>query len=939
MKIPFLLLCIFFSCYAKTQNIQFVENKGQLNNKAKFSSILGNSNFFLEQSGYKIVLNNSNDLSAIANYFSGHDSAHQNNAAKGRKLILHSHAYEVKFQGALLPEIIPSDSEDTYNNYFTGNDPSKWISHCKIYNSIIYKNVYPNIDVKFYSKDNRFTYDFIVHPGGDVNNIALLFDGIDGLTINNENLVVKTSLGDISELKPYSYQQTKAGKRTIKAKYFLSKNVVHLKIENYDKTATLVIDPTLVFSTFVGSTSDNWGYCSTYDAQGNFYTGSISFGTGFPVSNGAYQTIFGGGQNEEQLGPYDVTIMKLNPTGTNRLYATYLGGSGNEQPHNLKIDNNGNLIVAGRTSSMDFPSTSSVYGQGGNYDLFVSKLSEDGSKLVASRRIGGSFNDGINIRSKEIPNALSISRNYGDDARSEIEIDANNNLYFVSCTQSFNFPVTSGCFQTNFGGGAQDGIIVKLNPDFSKILFSSFLGGNGDDGAFSVALNSVNNNIYIAGSTTSTNLKGTSVNSGPILFNSFQGGICDGFITAISNDGSSQIKTCYVGTIGNDMLYIVRTDHAGFPYITGTTTSAFPLLNTTFQSQSKGKQFITKLKADLSGIVYSTNYGKGESVPDICPTAFDLDDCGNVYVAGWGGGLDVSLSYPNATTSGLSVTPDAIRTTTDNSDFYIFVLEKNAASQLYGSFYGNNDTQPDVGDHTDGGISRFDKQGNLYLAICANCGKIGTFPTTAGAWSPINQAQVPAYCNMAAVKINFNFAKGCLLPVTLLEFAGEYSNHQVILQWKTTQEVNSNYFIVERSTDGKNFIEIGNAKANNSKNVTSYTFDDGNFETGSNYYRLKLLDKDGKFKYSNIISFVINKEGTLYVYPNPAKTEITIVHKFIDQPAQLLIINSLGITVKKIHLMYGTEKTKINIQSFAPGWYSLRITENSKMETTSFLKE
>ena len=180
-----------------------------------------------------------------------------------------------------------------------------------------------------------------------------------------------------------------------------------------------------------------------------------------------------------------------------------------------------------------------------------------------------------------------------------------------------------------------------------------------EDAAFVLSLNPLNNNIYVAGATTSNNLKATGGNNGPVLFSSYQGGAGvapggDGFISIISNDGSAQFKTCYAGTSGNDMVYGVQFDKLGFPYITGTTTVAFPVIQSAFNAngnQAGGKQFITKMKADLSGVVYSANFGKGFSVPDISPTAFLVDRCENVYVAGWGGGLNVSEGYPNANTN------------------------------------------------------------------------------------------------------------------------------------------------------------------------------------------------------------------------------------------------------------------------------------------------
>lgn len=761
------------------QTMEYVENKGQWDSKVKFTSDLGGTVFYLQQQGYKVALHSKEDIEKIEEGYSGHShkstgqvsstrvdnsttpsSQGNNTPGPSKQFILRSHAYEVNFAGASLnAKIVPDKPLNTYNNYYIGNDRSKWASHCKIYQAVTYENMYPGVDVRYYTGDGRIKYDLIVHPGADVSKIALEFNGVDGLSVKDGNLIIKTSLGEVSELKPYSYQLDAKGRVDVDAKYVIDGNKVRFKLGNFSKNATLIIDPTLIFSSFTGSATDNWGYTATYDGSGNFYAGGIAFGGGYPTSPGAYQEVFGGGTNEGQLGPHDIAIIKLSSDGSQRLYATYLGGSGNEQPHSLVVDNLGNLVIAGRTSSSNFPATS-VVGTGGSFDIFISKLSVDGATLIGSLKIGGSKDDGVNIRSKEERNAESISRNYGDDARSEVIVDKSNNVYLASCTQSSNFPLKNP-FQSTYGGGLQDGVVIKTSPDLNTVLFSSFLGGKGDDACFVLALNPFNNNIYVGGATTSNDLKATNTNTPQIVHNTFQGGVCDGFVSIINNSGGtpSQLKTCYIGTAGNDMLYGVQFDKYGFVYVTGTTTVAFPLVgNPAFNSQASGKQYITKIQNDLSKVIYSTNFGKGQGAPDISITAFLVDRCENVYVAGWGGGLDISLGFPNANTNNLSVTSNAIRSSTDGSDFYFFVLEKNALSQLYGTFFGNLDTQADVGDHVDGGTSRYDREGVIYEAMCANCGKIGVFPTTPGVWSTNNKSTVPAYCNEAAVKIAFEMA-------------------------------------------------------------------------------------------------------------------------------------------------------------------------------------
>lgn len=760
-----IVLSLTFYNYTHAQAMEFVENKGQWDSKVKFKSDMGGSVFFLQQTGYKVLLQSKEDLQKVAALYSGHFYNKDGTASLVSKtvptdapVVLHSHAYEMNFVGASLnAEVLPDRALKTYNNYFTGNDSTKWASNCKIYQGVTYKNIYPGIDARYYSDKGNLKYDLIVAPNADISKIALRFDGVNGLAIKNGNLIIKTSLGEVSELKPYCYQFDGKTRSDVAAKYEISGNIVGFKITSYSKDATLIIDPTLIFASFTGSISDNWGYTATYDGAGNAYGGGIAFSKDYPTSFGAFQEIFAGGSSEGPLSAYDVAIIKLSPNGTQRLYATYLGGArGNEQPHSLVVNNNGELVIAGRTNSVDFPAYS-TFGGGGGFDIFISVLSADGTTLVGSKKIGGSLDDGINIRSKEITGALSISRNYGDDARSEVIVDKSNNIYLASCTRSANFPVTAGVFQGTFAG-QQDGVIIKTTGDASTILFSSFIGGNGDDAAFVLALNPANNNIYVAGATTSNNLKGAGGNNGPILFSSFKGGVCDGFISIINNIGTVLQKTCYVGTPGTDLTYGIQFDRKGFPYIMGTTTTAFPIINAAFSSQKDGKQYITKLQPNLSGVVYSTNFGKANSaLPNISPTAFLVDRCENVYVAGWGGGIN--RSFTNSTTSGLVTTPGSLKPVSDGSDFYFFILEKNALSQLYGTFYGNDDSGgPDVGDHVDGGTSRFDSEGIIYEALCANCLLQGTFPTTQGVWAAKNPSLTGAQCNEAIVKIAFEFA-------------------------------------------------------------------------------------------------------------------------------------------------------------------------------------
>jgi gliding motility-associated-like protein len=747
------LLALFFiaSKAVNAQYLEFVENKGQWDSRVKFRGEMPNGAFYLEKSGYKVVLHNKEDFDVVNNHFHGEEKSDKNLRTNGKKdFTLRSHAYEVNFLNANPnPEIVPEKIQEGYSNYFIGDDPSKWVTQARTYTAITYKNIYPNVDVRYYTDNGRLKYDIIAHPGADVNKIALKFDGADKIEMNKGNLIVKTTVDDVRELKPYTYQLKNYRKHEIGSNFEVKGNIVRFKLTDYDKSSTLVIDPILIFSTFSGSKSDNWGFTATYDGLGNFYGGGIVFGDGFPVSNGAFQTSYQGGSDKG----HDIAIIKLSADGSKRMYATYIGGNGNEQPHSLIVDGQGNLIMAGRSSSANFPTTLPTYGPGGGTDIVLVKLNATGTALIASRKFGGTAEDGINIENKLTGKTESINRNYGDDARSEVLLDPSGDIYLASCTQSTNFQTTLGAPQVANKGGTrtQDGVLIKTSPDLNTVKLSTYLGGNGNDACFVLAINPINSNVYVAGATASTDFPGVTPG---VKYSSYQGGASDGFVSIFTNTGQL-LRSSYFGTSGAiaDIIYGIQIDRLGFPYITGTTMGSWPVVNAPF-SQAGGKQFIAKLQPDLSEYVYSTTFGAGtSSVPNISITAFLVDRCENVYVSGWGG--EVKTDFQSSGTTGMSMVNPVLKPNgTDGKDFYFFVLAKNATSQLYGDFFGQNGG---LADHVDGGTSRFDKEGVIYQAICGNCAASPkpAFQTTYGSWSPTNPSPL---CNLAMLKIAFNLA-------------------------------------------------------------------------------------------------------------------------------------------------------------------------------------
>lgn len=758
---------------------EFVENKGQWESKIKFKGELPAGEFYLHRNGFTVVQHNTDDLLRFFQRGHGEASAattapsapEKGENAKGfptqkpgndapvyPTYTIRSHAYQVQFLGgADNPYIVPDKMLKTYNNYFIGNDPSKWAKNVKIFEAVVYKNVYPNIDIRYYSENGSLKYDIIVNPGGNVSNILMHYEGADKLQIKNNELIIKTSVGDVKELAPYSYQfdPTKGKQETTCTYELADKNTVRFKIGNYSKTSTLIIDPTLIFCSFTGSKAGQYGFTATPGPDGSLYSGGIVFGNGFPVSPGAYQTSFQGGSAN---GGVDMGIFKFSPDGSQRMYATYLGGEGNDYPHSLICDPQGNLVVMGRTYSSKYPGT--LIGPGGGADIAVTKLNASGTAIIGSMRIGGTGADGVNISDLQEGGAINLSstlRFYGDDSRSEVGMDGSGFIYVAAQSRSGDFKTTGGVFQPT-GGGAQDGVILKIDPSCNSVVWSSYLGGSGDDGAFVIAIDPATSDIYVGGATASTNFPG---NKTGVYQGTNQGGITDGFVCQIANDGSSIIRSSYMGTGGFDAVYGIKFDKFSIPYIMGITEGTWPLVNAAYNG-GNSRQFVCKLKPDLSGFIYSTTFGNGNPRPNISPVAFLVDRCENVYISGWGGWISSNGRDPfnMSGTAGMPTTPDALKSITDNHDFYFIVIKKDAAALLYGSFFGQSGGE---GEHVDGGTSRYDAQGVIYQAICANCfgSSVGAitvpFPVTPGVWGPVNGTG-SSNCNLAAAKIAFNFA-------------------------------------------------------------------------------------------------------------------------------------------------------------------------------------
>jgi gliding motility-associated-like protein len=794
-----LLIFSFFWTIAqkKESSLRFTQNKNQWPANVQYRADLPGGKLFLENNSFTYLFYDTKKLAQMHNHEHGENDDDRESASSLIKL----HAFKVSFLNSNPNPLIHHDKRSgELRNYFIGKDRNKWASNVESYSKVSYQGIYPYTTLELYEDNNHLKYQYKLSAGGDAAVIQMKYEGADSIYINNGRLFIKTSLNTITEDAPYSYQIINGKKIFVPSKFSLSENIVGFSFpQGFDKSYDLVIDPKLIFSTYSGSLADNWGNTATFDNAGNLYSGGSVFGVGYPSTTGAFQANYGG-DNTYGVG-IDVGILKYNGTGTTLIYATYLGGTNSEIPHSLIVNDNNELLIFGSTSSSEtdpdgFPTTINAYDRtfnGGSYtypfgpndavlykngsDIFISKLNSTGSTLLASTYLGGSNNDGI------LYQFGSLTKNYGDQFRGEIITDKNNNVYIASSTESGDFPILNGFQNTHGNAGGHDAIVVKLNSDLSSIIWSTFLGGSSHDAAFGIALDSTNN-VFVAGGTISTNFP-TKANS--LITSSIGSG--DGFVSAIDKGGTSLIRSSYLGTTSYDQAYFVQLDVQENVYVFGQTGGVYPVSAGVYSNPNSG-QFVHKLTKNMDSTFFSTVIGNGTGAPNLSPTAFLVNDCGNIFLAGWGGSVnDFSNGYIGGNTSAMSLTPDAFQSRTDSSDFYIMALEKGAKSLLYATYIGDNTTGTNfAGDHVDGGTSRFDKKGIIYHSVCAGCGGSSNFPTypKPGAWSNTNKSYFEynnsgfffSNCNNAAFKFDLaslradfiaDTTKGCWpLPVNFI---------------------------------------------------------------------------------------------------------------------------------------------------------------------------
>jgi len=664
--------------------LYFIENKGQVDMQVSFYERgAGHASFFTSK-GVVLGLTKKNvkvDKTAHRDKI----KALEVNKNKDREVT--TEAVSLTFIGAnAKAKIIAGDKKTGHVNYFVGNDKSKWRSDIPTYGTITYKDVYKDIDIKFYGNNRRLEHDIIVHPGGDLSKVKFAYSGIKGLKVTEDgDLEVTLNNGRLIEQKPVIYQKIDGRRLAVEGAYRLlgKKDGAFgygFDVASYDHAKKIVIDPLLVYSTYLGGSGGDDNYGIAVDASGNAYVAGDTTSTDFPLMN-PLQGVFSGG--------VDLFVTKLNPAGTALVYSTYLGGTGYDNGYGIAVDSSGNAYITGDTTSTDFPLMNPLQGVfSGRYDRFVTKLNPAGTALVYSTYLGGTGYDegrgiavdssgnayiGGNTTSTDFPLMNPLQGTFGgqwdafitkinpagtalvystylggtnNEFGYGIAVDLSGNVYMAGETDSTDFPLMNPV-QTAFGGGVGDAFITKINPAGTALVYSTYLGGTNNDSSQGIAVNS-SGNAYVTGWTNSIDFPLMSPIQGTF------GGFGEAFITKLNPAGSALAYSTYLGGSGNNIGNGIAVDSSGNAYVTGSTTSTdFPIMNPV-QATFGGFRdvFITKINSTGSAYIYSTYLGGTDSDTG---RAIALDGSGNAYVTGRTHSTDFPLMNPiQATYGGLS---------------------------------------------------------------------------------------------------------------------------------------------------------------------------------------------------------------------------------------------------------------------------------------------
>jgi hypothetical protein len=568
-------------------------------------------------------------------------------------------------------------------NYFIGNNPANWHTNIPTFGRVEYPNVLAGIDLAYYGGPGGLEYDFVLSPGADAHAIALKFAGADGVEITTQGyLVVHTAAGDLVQHAPVLYQNVGGQRQPVSGQFSLDSGLVRFDVGVYDHSRPLVIDPLVLgYSTYLsGPVFQAQGERVAPGPDGSVYVAGYA-GPDFPATPGTFQPVSGGG--------YDAFVAKLAPRGGGQadlVWSTFLGGGSAEEVLGFAVDAQGNAYVAGPTESTDFPTTPGAfqpnYG-GGAFDAYAAKISADGGSLLYSTYLGGS----------------------GDDRAEAVAVDAAGSAYVTGRTKSSDFPTTPGAFDQGYHA-AQDVFVVKLTPAGDGLEYGTYLGGNQDELGAGIAVDAAGA-AYVTGYTYSSNFPTTRGAFDP----SYNGG-GDAFIVKLLPDGSGLAYSTFLGGSRTEGAGGIAVDGAGDAYVTGGTNSPdFPTTPGAFQTKLAGDfdGYVAKLSAAGDSLVFSTYLG-GTNLDS--PNGIAVDASGSAFVAG----STASWNFP--------ITPDAFQKTNKAGDGFLTQLKPDGSGLIYSTFLGGS-----AGDGIQG--MAVDARGNVFVTGITMS---ADFPTTPGAF-------------------------------------------------------------------------------------------------------------------------------------------------------------------------------------------------------------
>jgi hypothetical protein len=668
-------------------------------------------------------------------------------------------------------------------NYLIGNDPKKWRVGVPTYATVRDAGIYPGIDLVYYGNQQQLEFDFVVAPGVDPSAIALGVragmapvpqtpDRPQGPPLQiaaDGDLVIPTKGGEVRFHRPQVYQVVNGDRHLVAGDFaLLGKHTVGFRLGSYDRAQALVIDPALAYSTLLGGSGffGDAGNAIAVDAAGDVYVAGSTTSANFPVTSGAYQTTNNAAANQS----INAFVSKLNPTGTELVYSTYLGGSGGEGNYiggdianAIAADAAGNVYLAGQTYSSDFPVTQGAFqttnraAANGDPNAFVTKLNATGTALVYSTYLGGS--------------GLAAVTPYSGDYGKAIALDAAGDAYVAGEAYSVDFPVTPGAFQTTNHAAANvnsNAFVSKLNPSGTELVYSTYLGGSTGPGGYendkghAIAVDAAGD-AYVAGETFSSDF--------PITAGAYQttnhalaNRSTNAFITELNPTGTGLVYSTYLGgsgyaTLGpasGDKGNAIAIDSAGNAYVAGATYSTdFPVTNGAFQTTNHATHlnnnmnaFIAKLNPAGTELVYSTYLGGSGGTVILSPTLFlttgdvaaglAVDTSGNAYVTGSTPSPDFPVTQDASQKTNNDQTNCASGGCIGGYNAFITELNSSGSALVHSTYLGGSGYNPagSVGLGISGMGDQamalaLDNSGNAYVTGSAIS---YDFPATAGAF-------------------------------------------------------------------------------------------------------------------------------------------------------------------------------------------------------------